>query len=69
MRWGLKMAIRESGMSQLEICNELEKQNINMSEVRLSRIVTGVTVNVPEDTQNAISEILGISVSKLFGGG
>lgn len=63
------MAIRESGMSQLEICNELEKQNINMSEVRLSRIVTGVTVNVPEDTQNAISEILGISVSKLFGGG
>ena len=66
MRWELKRAIVESGKTQAGICDELTDVGIEISEVKLSRVVTGVTRVVPGATQLAISYILGNRSDTLF---
>ena len=66
MRWELKRAIIESGKTQAGICGGLTDVGIELSEVKLSRIVTGVTRVVPGATQLAISYLLENKSDTLF---
>jgi len=68
MRWALKRAIFNSGLTQQQICNRLFDRGIFLKEYTFSRIVTGHTDNVADEVKAAIADVVcdGADIGELF---
>jgi hypothetical protein len=66
MRWELKKAIHDSGVRQKWVADQLQARGMAVTELDLSRIVTGRTREVPPDVQAALADLLNVSIDRLF---